>query len=445
MTHQPDALTAFKNDLQGLLDGLLLQTGVPQAAAHMRINEHTMEFFAVHESSLSLDAGRLERFESGSLVKLLAAIVAWRSMEEGRLCMDAPLGEYIRELQDSEIGTAVHVQHLLSHTSGYQDLSLWHRDVRLKCQWSTLLEHLRDAPLLFKPGSTFSYSDTGYVLLAEILERALGESMEVLIRKFVMEGFGLSHDTNVTPFPHHVLDLAARQFVVSGPMPRNEFWNRSVSPVSLSMRELLDVGVSLKAGERGSPAGRNRSLLARMVENRIPVPRTTGNFSNGRSPVACGQGCLIYDNGLIGADGPMYGQLCSLRIDPQFDLAMAVGFTAHVPGMRDLIVDSLVGSLKPSSEAAPQSHFCELTSGDLAGRYVGPVGFEPVVSVSGKDLLVELVNTFTRDRTIVMISRDESGEWVVQGDSGPLLLGFFQDPASGTPCLLINLGAYRKV
>jgi len=141
------------------------------------------------------------------VTKTFTAAATLRLVEEGRVSLDAPIATYLDPTivallkRDGYDTDAIHVRHLLQHTSGLYDYasdsdyqaavvgSPKHRWTREE-QVGFAMDH--GAPL-FAPGTSFSYSDTGYVLLGQIIERVTGTGLADAYRTLLRFGsLGLS-------------------------------------------------------------------------------------------------------------------------------------------------------------------------------------------------------------------------------------------------------------
>ena len=84
------------------------------------------------------------------------------------------------------------IRHLLTHTSGlpdYQEIMDKHWDKSKVAGNKEILEYLNKyvPPKLFDPGTQYKYSNTGYVLLASIAEKASGKDFINLCRKWIFK------------------------------------------------------------------------------------------------------------------------------------------------------------------------------------------------------------------------------------------------------------------
>jgi D-alanyl-D-alanine carboxypeptidase len=126
-----------------------------------------------------------------SITKTFAAICALRLVESGSLQLTDVARQW---LPDVNIPTTITLTHLLRHMSGLSDygaLPEYHAAVRHHPDQPWTRQQFLDAvlpqPLLFAPGDTFSYSNIGYMLLIEILERASGRAFGGLVHDLIVE------------------------------------------------------------------------------------------------------------------------------------------------------------------------------------------------------------------------------------------------------------------
>lgn len=144
---------------------------------------------AVVESQTRADVRT--NFRLASLTKQFTAAAVLLLVERGALRLDAPVGAVLPELRDA--GEPVRVHHLLSHTSG-----LWDYEELIPADHT---EQVRDADVLallsgcnrryFSPGAAFRYSNSGYALLALLVERLGGCSFSDHLREEVFWPLGM--------------------------------------------------------------------------------------------------------------------------------------------------------------------------------------------------------------------------------------------------------------
>jgi CubicO group peptidase (beta-lactamase class C family) len=126
-------------------------------------------------------------FDIGSLRKQFVAAAVLLLVEEGRLSLSDDVRKYIPQLPD--YGHKITLDHLLTHTSGLRD---WTGILPLAGgDPDALTLILRQRGLNFAPGEEWAYSNSGYVLLTEIVARTSGMRFSEFTRKRLFEPLGM--------------------------------------------------------------------------------------------------------------------------------------------------------------------------------------------------------------------------------------------------------------
>jgi D-alanyl-D-alanine carboxypeptidase len=114
-------------------------------------------------------------FPIASVTKNMTAVAILRLAEQGKLSLDDDICKTVPSF--AHCGEGVTIRRLLDNTAGV------HSFTAVPAYWSQignpiapakLLEFFRDAPLDFPPGSSYSYSNSGYVLLGLAIEKTAG-------------------------------------------------------------------------------------------------------------------------------------------------------------------------------------------------------------------------------------------------------------------------------
>lgn len=113
------------------------------------------------------------KFLIGSISKPVTAILVLRLVEKGILKLDATINSYFK-ISDNQIGK-ITIHQLLTHTSGLDEILNKEKGMDIKAL-------VGKATLRFEPGSDFEYSNSGYVLLKEIIQIATGRKYAELIQ-----------------------------------------------------------------------------------------------------------------------------------------------------------------------------------------------------------------------------------------------------------------------
>lgn len=129
---------------------------------------------------------------TGSLAKPITAAAAMTLAEAGRLDLDAPVQKYCPAFPQKP--WPVTTRELLTHTSGirhYKEGEV--ESTRHFKGMSDGFSIFAADPLLFQPGTKFSYTTYGYTVLGCVIEGASGESYYDYLREHVLAPAGMSH------------------------------------------------------------------------------------------------------------------------------------------------------------------------------------------------------------------------------------------------------------
>lgn len=151
------------------------------------------------------------QFRIASITKLFVATVVLQLVEESRLALD---DEVIGYLPDFGHDRRITVRQLLNHTSGIPDYGrtkefneglIADRDRR----WTTdeVLALVNGVRPDFEPGADYLYSNTGYILLGQVIEAVTGSTWAAEVRHRILEPLRLTHTfvASAEPVPGGVL------------------------------------------------------------------------------------------------------------------------------------------------------------------------------------------------------------------------------------------------
>ncbi|MFE7335938.1 serine hydrolase domain-containing protein [Streptomyces griseus] len=161
------------------------------------------------------------RHRVGSVTKTFTAVAVLQQVEAGRIGLDTPIGRYLPKLVPGERGDAITVRMLINHTSGLAEyLPYAYPSFKgLPAVADTDPRSLDDhrftrfdpveliglgvaAPAVGTPGvAPGVYSNTNYLLLAQLLEQVTGTTAEQCVTRNVIEPAGL-RDTGFPDGPH---------------------------------------------------------------------------------------------------------------------------------------------------------------------------------------------------------------------------------------------------
>lgn len=199
------------NDSQFLttLKVIRAAAGVPGISAALLVDGRPVFVDAAGFEDLAetkpLDPGA--RFYIYSVTKTLIASLALLLVERGQLGLDEPFQTYLPEI---DLPQSVSVRQLLNHTGGipnYGGLPEYHAAVKAHPTqpWTDaeFLAATLPGGLAFPPGQGWGYSNIGYLLLRQLVERALDAPLGAALREHIFTSLGLE-----SPFVAQSLDDA---------------------------------------------------------------------------------------------------------------------------------------------------------------------------------------------------------------------------------------------
>jgi CubicO group peptidase (beta-lactamase class C family) len=133
-------------------------------------------------------------FDVGSVTKQFTAASLSMLALEGRLSLDDNVRKWLPELPEYE--WPITLRHMLHHTSGLRDylnlFPLAGRGDYYPISHAQILAMMsRQRALIFPPGERYEYSNTAFMLLAQVLERAGGRSLGEMAQERIFDPLGM--------------------------------------------------------------------------------------------------------------------------------------------------------------------------------------------------------------------------------------------------------------
>ncbi|MCX6044028.1 MAG: serine hydrolase [Chloroflexi bacterium] len=140
------------------------------------------------------------KFRLGSLTKSFTALAILQLQVQGKLNVQDLICQYIADCPTA--WQAITIHQLLTHTAGVPDLTRFPDYEQTKNLASTpaqTIARFKDRPLDFQPGAQWDYSNSGYILLGAIIEKAAGKTYEAFLQENIftplqMINTGYEHD-----------------------------------------------------------------------------------------------------------------------------------------------------------------------------------------------------------------------------------------------------------
>jgi CubicO group peptidase (beta-lactamase class C family) len=171
-------------------------------------------------------------FQTGSVGKQFTATAVMMLVEDGKIRLDDPIGRYLSGAPAR--WKNITVRNLLTHTSGihdYETESLKKKGaafINLRNDYTEdeLFKKFSGLPLDFPPGSKWSYSNSGYVLLGILIHKVTGQFYGDVLQERIFRPLGMSY-TRIISEADIIPNRAAGYRLVNGGI-KNQEW---VSPM----------------------------------------------------------------------------------------------------------------------------------------------------------------------------------------------------------------------
>ena len=274
---------------------------------------------------LNADAGIEATTDSvwqiGSISKVWTATLAMQLADEGLLDLDAPVRDYLPELQlaDPEAAKSVTMRHLLTHTSGI-DGDVFTDTGRGDDCVEKYVELLADVKQNHPLGVTWSYCNSGFALAGRVIEKLTGLTWDTALRDKILTPLGLAH-TVTLPEEALLFRAAVGHVEADGRQRLAPVWMlpRSVGPAGLICSTPADVLTFARMHLAGGLAADGTRVLSadgarQMTELQAEVP---DKYVLGDS---WGIGWIRFGwdgRRVIGHDGNTIGQSAFLRVLPE--------------------------------------------------------------------------------------------------------------------------------
>ena len=176
--------------LTRLVEAKMSEENIPGVAIGIVVNKQLEYFlpFGLANKSKKLEITPNTGFQIASITKPVLATMAIKLHSEGKIDINAPIKNYLPEVALPESLIPITLTHLFSHSSGLPESAINRRDipntpsVPYPYNIKDLYDGLKDTPLLFEPGTFFQYSNIGLKLAGHVLEAAMNQPLEELLK-----------------------------------------------------------------------------------------------------------------------------------------------------------------------------------------------------------------------------------------------------------------------
>lgn len=184
-------------------------------------------------------------YHMASVSKPFVATALVKLAEQGKLKLDDPVVKYLPYFKlDGEESKKITIKQILTHTSGMPrniGSDDWDKPSYGDDALEEYVRSINDAKLEFVPGSKYSYSNSGFDILGDVIAKASGMTFEAYMQKYVLDASGMKNTTYLKPnyLPEnwaapHVLRLTTELW-------KHYPYNRKHAPSSALHSNILDM------------------------------------------------------------------------------------------------------------------------------------------------------------------------------------------------------------
>lgn len=294
-------------------------------------------------------------FHVGSVSKQFTGFAILQLEHQGRLSLDDDVRKYLPEVPD--FGKTITLRHLLHHQSGLREQETLFQMSGISTADVIETAHIlklvsRQKELNFNPGADVSYCNTGYALLAQVVEKVTGESFNDWTGENIFEPLGMK-ESQFNDSASRIVGLRAYPYYLDdgGELQKGILSYSYVGPTSLltTSEDMARWLLNFDRPRVGNPAIRQKMLFE------------SGKLENGEDPgYGYGIGILSY-RGLrtswhSGHDAG-YRAFAAYFPDQKFGIAILSNFySIHPMNLGKKIVDIyLADSMSSASSETAQT------------------------------------------------------------------------------------------
>lgn len=179
----------FEQEFDLLLSKEYPATG-PGAAALVAVNGKVIYRKAFGKANLELgvDMSPNNVFEIGSITKQFTAVSILMLVEQGKLKLDDDITKYIEDYPTH--GHRITIHHLLTNTSGISSFTAsdeWYDNRKKDYTKGEFISLFKKIPMLYAPGEKYHYSNIGFFLLAEVIEKISKKTYEEFVNEYIFK------------------------------------------------------------------------------------------------------------------------------------------------------------------------------------------------------------------------------------------------------------------
>jgi D-alanyl-D-alanine carboxypeptidase len=206
----------------------------------------------------------------GSVSKQFTCAAVLLLAEDGKLSVNDPVAKYYPNLTRAKDITLLD---LMNHVSGYPDyypLDFVDRRMLKAVAEDDLLREYAGGKLDFEPGTKWSYSNTGYILLGRVVEKVSGQSLGTFLKNRIFQPLNMTQTFYETDTTEARLATGYLSFLLSDPEaigPEASGWLRGAGGIYSTPSDLARWDMGLMDGKVLKPASYAIMTTARKLKS----------------------------------------------------------------------------------------------------------------------------------------------------------------------------------
>ncbi|MCM4155732.1 serine hydrolase domain-containing protein [Gramella sp. AN32] len=247
------------------------------------------------------------KFNIASITKMFTAVAILQLYEQGKIKLNVPIGNYLPDYPNKLVRDSVTVHQLLTHTSGLNNFYVTNLDKIQNGRYHEISDFVPlfvNDTLLSKPGTTYDYSGTGFVILGLIIEKVSGENYYDYIRDHILKPAQMFETTEleIDSIVENKASGYTSLFGQNKTLKKNDYYLTKASPAGFYYSTIEDLF-------NFSKALRNFKFLKKETTNLMFGPKVKGYNTQ------LGYGIDVdnrYNQTILGHSGGWYGIHCEL-------------------------------------------------------------------------------------------------------------------------------------
>ncbi|PSN15412.1 serine hydrolase [filamentous cyanobacterium CCP5] len=318
------------------------------------------------------------RFRIGSVTKQFTAAAILQLQDQGLVDVHAPVTTYLPDYPNDTIT----LHHLLTHSAGLRNLTSFPDYFEWMDQPTTLDEliaRFQNLPLEFEPGSQYRYSNSGYVLLTQVIETVSGQRYADYVTEHLLAPLGMAntgYELATVPGLATGYTLKAQTYELAAPIHMST--PQGAGGLHSTVGDLVRWNQALFTPKPG-----DRNILSPRAVTAMTTPQVSLGIA-AAPDLYYGYGLVINnqpEQQIIGHSGGINGFVSSLVYLPQEDATIVV--LSNVESINpEQITAGLAAILRGEAYNLPQSLDTVTVDAAVLERYVGTYQFAPEFQIT---------------------------------------------------------------